>query len=146
MRKPEPNPEAAAMYDGPSKTQVKREMHELQDLGLALLNLPVAQRDAIAMDDRLREALREYHRMPTRESKRRHMQYVGKLLRDTDSAPARLALEQIRAGETRVLTTGILMYTQMGRFEEALALAAVLLGMTFVLAAVFTVVQQGRRP
>lgn len=103
MRKPEPNPEAAAMYDGPSKTQVKREMHELQDLGLALLNLPVAQRDAIAMDERLREALRQYHRMPTREAKRRHMQYVGKLLRDTDSEPARLALEQIRAGETRVL-------------------------------------------
>ena len=50
------------------------------------------------------------------------------------------------AGETRVLTTGILMYTQMGRFEEALALAAVLLGLTFVLAAAFTVVQQGRRP
>ena len=49
-------------------------------------------------------------------------------------------------GETRVLTTGILMYTQMGRFEEALALAAVLLGITFVLAAAFTVVQQARRP
>ena len=47
-------------------------------------------------------------------------------------------------GETRVLTTGILMYTQMGRFEEALALAAVLLGLTFVLAAALTAVQQGR--
>lgn len=49
------------------------------------------------------------------------------------------------AGETRVLTTGILMYTQMGRFEEALALAAVLLGLTFVLAASLTAVQQQRR-
>ena len=48
-------------------------------------------------------------------------------------------------GETRVLTTGILMYTQMGRFEEALALAAVLLGLTFVLAAALTAVQQQRR-
>jgi tungstate transport system permease protein len=48
-------------------------------------------------------------------------------------------------GETRVLTTGILMYTQMGRFEEALALAAVLLGLTFVLAGALTAVQQGRR-
>jgi hypothetical protein len=38
------------------------------------------------------------------------------------------------------------MYTQMGRFEEALALAAVLLGLTFVLAASLTVVQQQRRP
>jgi tungstate transport system permease protein len=48
-------------------------------------------------------------------------------------------------GETRVLTSGILMYTQMGRFEEALALAAVLLGITFALAAALTAVQQGRR-
>ncbi|MCL4685957.1 ABC transporter permease [Myxococcota bacterium] len=48
-------------------------------------------------------------------------------------------------GETRVLTTGILMYTQMGRFGDALALAAVLLGLTFVLAAALTVVQQQRR-
>ena len=37
------------------------------------------------------------------------------------------------------------MYTQMGRFESALALAAVLLGLTFVLAAALTVVQQASR-
>jgi tungstate transport system permease protein len=49
------------------------------------------------------------------------------------------------AGETRVLTTSILMYTQMGRFEMALALGAVLVGMTLVLAAGLTVVQQGGR-
>jgi len=48
-------------------------------------------------------------------------------------------------GETRVLTSGILMYTQMGRFESALALAAVLLGLTFVLAAALTAVQQSSR-
>jgi tungstate transport system permease protein len=48
-------------------------------------------------------------------------------------------------GETRVLTTGILMYTQMGRFEEAIALAALLLGLTFVLAGTLTAIQQVRR-
>ena len=49
-------------------------------------------------------------------------------------------------GETRVLTTAILMSTQMGRFGEALALAAVLLGLTLTFAAALTVVQQtGRR-
>jgi tungstate transport system permease protein len=49
-------------------------------------------------------------------------------------------------GETRVLTTGILMYVQMGRYESALALAAVLLGLTFVLAGALTAIQQARRP
>ena len=48
-------------------------------------------------------------------------------------------------GETRVLTTAILMYTQMGEFGLALALAAVLLGMTLMLAGILTVVQQGGR-
>ena len=49
------------------------------------------------------------------------------------------------AGETRVLTTAILMYTQMGEFELALAMAAVLLGLTLVLAGALTVLQQGGR-
>lgn len=48
-------------------------------------------------------------------------------------------------GETRVLTTAILMYTQMGEFGLALALAAVLLGITLMLAGILTVVQQGGR-
>jgi tungstate transport system permease protein len=48
-------------------------------------------------------------------------------------------------GETRVLTTGILMYTQMGQFEEAISLAALLLGLTFVLAGTLTAIQQARR-
>ncbi len=46
-------------------------------------------------------------------------------------------------GETRVLTTAILMHTQMGFFETAIALATVLLGMTLVLAGLLTAVQQG---
>jgi len=49
------------------------------------------------------------------------------------------------AGETRMLTTAILMYTQMGAFEQALGLAAVLLGLMLVLSALLTVVQQGGR-
>jgi tungstate transport system permease protein len=50
------------------------------------------------------------------------------------------------AGETRVLTTAILMHTQMGQFEHALGLATVLLGLMLLLAGLLTAVQQaGRR-
>lgn len=49
------------------------------------------------------------------------------------------------AGETRVLTTAILMYTQMGEFEAALGLAAVLLGLMLILAGALTAVQQSGR-
>lgn len=44
-------------------------------------------------------------------------------------------------GETRVLTTAIAMYTQMGRFEIAIALAAVLVGLMLLLAGLLTAVQ-----
>lgn len=49
------------------------------------------------------------------------------------------------AGETRVLTTAIMMRTRMGDFEAAIGLAAVLLGLMLVLAALLTAVQQGGR-
>jgi tungstate transport system permease protein len=48
-------------------------------------------------------------------------------------------------GETRVLTTAILMYTRMGLFESAYALAAVLVGLMLVLAGLLTWVQYGER-
>ncbi len=49
------------------------------------------------------------------------------------------------AGETRVLTTAILMQTQMGEFGVAMGLSAVLLGLMLVLAGLLTAVQQGGR-
>ncbi|TDU28682.1 ribosome-associated protein [Panacagrimonas perspica] len=95
--------DAAEAYDGPSKTQQKQDSHDLQDLGTELLKLSAAQLDGIPMDPKVRAALREHGRMPTREAKRRHMQYLGKLLREGESEPLRVALHQIRAGETRLL-------------------------------------------
>lgn len=49
------------------------------------------------------------------------------------------------AGETRVLTTAIMMHTSMGEFETAIGLACVLVGLTLLLAALLTMVQQGGR-
>ncbi|MDH5565235.1 MAG: hypothetical protein OEY15_01055, partial [Myxococcales bacterium] len=49
-------------------------------------------------------------------------------------------------GETRVLTTAIVMYVGMGEYEMAIGLAAVLMGLMLVLTGVLTAVQQsGRR-
>jgi tungstate transport system permease protein len=49
------------------------------------------------------------------------------------------------AGETRVLTTSIVMFTEMGEFERSIALACVLLGLMLVLSAMLTAIQQGGR-
>jgi tungstate transport system permease protein len=49
------------------------------------------------------------------------------------------------AGETRVLTTAILMHVQMGEFEAAIGLGAVLIGLMLMLAGLLTAVQQSGR-
>ena len=87
--------------DRPSKTQVKQAALELQDLGLAMLELPLDQFEAIEMDDRLREAFAELRRITSFGARKRQMQYVGKLLRAEDVEPFRLALAAHRAGKRR---------------------------------------------
>lgn len=49
------------------------------------------------------------------------------------------------AGETRVLTTAIMMHTSMGEFEVALGQAAVLVGNMLILAGILTWIQQSGR-
>ncbi len=48
-------------------------------------------------------------------------------------------------GKTRVLTTAIMMETNMGNFERAGGLALVLIGLTFLIAGLLTAVQQSGR-
>jgi len=50
------------------------------------------------------------------------------------------------AGETRVLTTAIMMHTSMGEFEIAHGLGAVLIGLILIVAGLLTAVQQSGRP
>lgn len=87
--------------DAPSKTQIKKAMLELQELGIELIELPQDRLDAIEMDDRLREALQELKRITAHSARKRQMQYVGKLLRGEDPEPFRKALAEYRAGKQR---------------------------------------------
>jgi ribosome-associated protein len=88
---------------GPSKTQVKQAMHELQDLGLALLELPPSQLAALEMEDRLRNALVELQRLTSREAIRRQAQFIGKMLREAEVEPYRAAIHAYRHGQNKVL-------------------------------------------
>jgi ribosome-associated protein len=78
-----------------SKTRKKREMHELQALGIALARLPDAQLEAVRMPDKLREALHEWRRIKSHEAKRRQMQYIGRLMRDVDPEPLRARIAEV---------------------------------------------------
>jgi ribosome-associated protein len=78
-----------------SKTRKKREMHELQALGAALVALPEAQLKEMRLNGDLLEAVLEAKRIKSHEAKRRQMQYIGRLMRDVDPAPIRSRLAEI---------------------------------------------------
>lgn len=79
----------------PSKTRLKKDMHALQDIGAALVALSRERLQRIPMPDKLRQAVLEAQRITKHEARRRQMQYIGKLMRDTDPAPIREALDAI---------------------------------------------------
>lgn len=64
-----------------SKSQRKREVNALQDLGTALEALPKDKLAKVPLPDTLADALREAKRITSHEGKRRQMQYIGKLMR-----------------------------------------------------------------
>ena len=79
----------------PSKTRRKQEMLALQALGGALLDLPSSQLDALGIPEELAEAVREATRIRSHEARRRHLQYIGRLMRKYDPEPIRAAIAEI---------------------------------------------------
>jgi len=80
-----------------SKTRRKRAIDELQALGAQLLTLPDERLEAVELPDELRTAVREAQRMQRPdEARRRQIQYIGRLMRDTDVEPIRQALAALR--------------------------------------------------
>jgi ribosome-associated protein len=76
----------------PSKSERKRAAHAAQDLGEALIALREAELEALALPERLSEAIREARRISSRAAGARQRQYIGKLMRDIDVEPIRAAL------------------------------------------------------
>ncbi|WP_148863433.1 ribosome biogenesis factor YjgA [Marinobacter fonticola] len=70
--------------DYKSKSQLKREMHALQDLGKRLIELRPDQVAPLPISDRLRAAIDESRRITQREARRRHLQYIGKAIRQEE--------------------------------------------------------------
>lgn len=82
----------------PSKSALKRQMHELQALGEALLALPASRVTPLALPEFLLDAMAEYHRTRSFEGKRRQLQYIGKLMRKIDPEPVREAIAAYKLG------------------------------------------------
>jgi len=76
-----------------SKSEMKREMERLQALGKRLTELNSNQWKQFNISDVLLHALEESKRIKQNEAKRRHLQYIGKLMRDEDEEAIKLQLD-----------------------------------------------------
>ena len=85
----------------PSKTRRKQASHELQALGVALVELSEERLRKLEMPESLFDALVTYKSTRSHEGRRRQMQYIGKLMRSVDTEPLQEALATEQIGHTR---------------------------------------------
>ncbi|MCP4296579.1 MAG: DUF615 domain-containing protein, partial [Proteobacteria bacterium] len=78
-----------------SKTQRKKEMIELQELGKRLVDLTKSQLAAIDLPQELLDALKLAKQLKRGEALRRQTQHIGALMRSVDPEPIRLLVENI---------------------------------------------------
>ena len=104
----------------PSKSARKREAAAAQDLGTRLIALKESDLVALELPERLFDAIMLAKRITARGGLARQRQYIGKLMRDIDTAPIEAALSEesrvtaldaekhkrVEAWRTRLLTEG----------------------------------------
>jgi ribosome-associated protein len=71
-------------YDRPSKSQLKREMTALQELGEELVSQPKERVMRVPMPEDVREVILECQKIKDHEGRRRQLQYVGKKMRSLE--------------------------------------------------------------
>ncbi len=88
-------------YDRPSKSQLKRDAHELQSLGEALVALPDDRLQGLDMSESLADAVAQYKKTKSFEGRRRQMQYIGKLMRKNEVDAIREAVTAMQLGHAK---------------------------------------------
>ncbi len=81
--------------DRPSRSQRKRDMLELQELGERLVDLPKEVVDGFPLPDALRDAVVAARSITARGGRKRQMQFIGRLMREVDAGPIRSALAEL---------------------------------------------------
>jgi len=85
-----------------SKTKKKKDMLALQDLGVAITSLSQAQQAKIPLEENLRAAIEQAPKIKSNSAKKRHLQYIGKLMRNADTEKIEQAYQTV-IGETHRL-------------------------------------------
>ncbi len=68
-------------YERPSKSELKRQMDELQKLGAQLVAEPRDRVKRVPMPDEVKDAILMCQTITNHEGRRRQLQYVGKMMR-----------------------------------------------------------------
>ena len=87
-------------YDRPSKSQIKRELQALQDLGKEMTKLGAETLNNCPRPADVREAIDEYAKMKSFGAQRRHLQLIVKRMNGLDQQKVRAAID-IATGESR---------------------------------------------
>jgi ribosome-associated protein len=85
-----------ALDDRPSKSSRKRAAHAAQALGERLIALKETDLARLPLPETLLDAVREARRIKARGGLSRQKQYIGKLMRDLDTAAIEDAIENLR--------------------------------------------------
>ena len=80
-----------------SKTQVKRELHALVDLGERLTTLKPDLLNRLPLTDGLRRALADAPKHTANIARKRHILFIGKLMRDQDIDAILTLIDQLDA-------------------------------------------------
>lgn len=78
-----------------SKSELKREMLRYQVLGEKLCELPTNRWPKLPISETLRIAMEESRRITKHEARRRHFQYIGKVMRNEDIDAINIALDMM---------------------------------------------------
>ena len=105
-----------AEFLGPSKSERKRQSHDLQALGEALIDLPQEELDALALPESLLEAVLLARRITKHGGLYRQKQLIGKIMRKIDAEPIRAAIEARRNAEK----TQSRLFHQIERWRQRL--------------------------
>ena len=79
-----------------SKTRMKKQMNDLQDLGVQLTKLSADTLKKIGLPEDLLEALLAHKKITSNGALKRQVQYIGRLMRDIDPAPIEDYLSKLR--------------------------------------------------
>lgn len=88
------------LYDGPSKSQRKRDSQAMQDLGAELTQLPADVLKRAGLPEDIMAAIDDFRRMKSFGAQRRQLQFLGKIMRAYDGEAIREAVNRANGTST----------------------------------------------